>query len=104
MGSSAGFASAKDFQKALWWYNGAMDVGVLAQPPQFTAWELTEKGDLAMAALREAFGINKDLSTKGAPQKTATGDISVPSLFVCGNTDTSLLCTRPYAKQTEQYC
>lgn len=104
MGSSAGFKSATEFQKALWWYNGAMSLGVLAQPPQFTAWELTTKGDLAMASLREVFGVNPDLAKDGAAQTTAAGDISVPSLFVCGSTDTALLCTRPFAKKSESYC
>lgn len=104
MGKSDGFKSATDFQKAMWWYNGGQMDGVLAIPPQFTAWELTKKGNLAMASLRELFGVNPNVPKEGAAQTNKTGQISVPALFVCGSSDTALLCTRPYAKETSTYC
>ena len=93
MGES--FTSAQAFQKALWWYNGAIDFpsgGVMATPPIMSVWNLTTRGDIAMASLRALFGGTPD--TGRAALKTI-GNISVPALFVCGASDDVILCNRP---------
>lgn len=104
MGSSDGFNSEADFQKALWWYNGAYDEGVMAGPPQWSSGELLLKGEPAIAAFRAAFGKNPAISEAGTPQRTQTGKITMPALFVCGNQDSYLKCARPFAKKTQDYC
>jgi len=103
MGKSDNFTSAASFQKALWWYTGAM--GVMAFPPQMTTEELLPL-DAEMSYLRGVFGLNPSIPLAGVPQEVsrATGDIEIPALFVCGSGDTALLCTEPYAKATENFC
>lgn len=101
MGKSSGFPNATAFQKALWWYNGAMEAGIMAMPPLMSAWSLTEHGALATAGLRELFGGKPN---DGYAATRATGDISVSSLYVCGSSDTAILCNRPYALRTKEYC
>ena len=102
------FGSAEAVQAALWWYNGAMDAGVLAMPPIFSASELLLKyKNPSMAALRAGFaGCDRCKANggRGFPADHPVGNVSMPALFVCGTTDTSLLCTKPYALRTKEFC
>ena len=95
-----GFASADDFQKALWWYNGAMDASFQAFPPTMSATELTKNGQVMMASLRLLFGGEPD---DGQPAQNPIGQVSTPSLYVCGTADTAILCSKPYAQKTKDY-
>lgn len=94
-------------QRGLYWYNGARAAGYMAIPPILSPWGMVGKGGActAAAALRVSWGKgNGDSPKEGTPQSVAVGQIPVPSLFVCGSSDTSLLCNRPYAKASEDYC
>jgi len=94
-------------QRGLYWYNGARNAGYMAIPPIFDASEMMSQGGYcaASAPLRGAWGSGSGESPKeGQPQQKRAGDIHVPTLFVCGSSDTSLLCNRPYAKSSENYC
>ena len=122
--NSGSFSSAQDFQKALWWfvhprpsvpfhrfcaehssdqcgtnrYNGAADAGVMAFPPLMSATSLLEHGtttSIAMASLRGIFG---GTPNNGSPAAHPIGNVSVPSLYVCGKSDGAILCNREYAK------
>jgi pimeloyl-ACP methyl ester carboxylesterase len=101
MGLTDGFSSADDFQKALWWYNGAMAVGVIARPPIMTADFLEKHGQTAMSALRWLYGGTPD---NGIDQKVKIGKIETPVLFACGTSDDAILCNQPYALKTADYC
>lgn len=101
MGLGSGFGSCSDFQKAMWWYNGAMDAGVMAMPPLMSASQLWDAGWDTMATLRLTWGGKPNA---GYAAKTTTGDVAVPVLFVCGKTDDSILCNRPYALKTKDHC
>ena len=94
------FESESEFQRALWWYNGAFDAGVMAMPPVFSAAFLLEHGAFAAAALREMFEMPED---GGAPQKTPTGAVAVDALYVCGTSDAAILCDDAYARATAAY-
>ena len=59
------FPNSEAFQLAMYWYNGAMNAGRMAGPPIMSAWQLTEHGAFATAALRELFGGEPD---EGHPQ------------------------------------
>merc|ERR1740139_1692274 len=51
-----GFDAANDFQKSLWWYNGAYDAGVMAMPPTMSASDLFWRhGNPMMSTLRNMF-------------------------------------------------
>jgi pimeloyl-ACP methyl ester carboxylesterase len=101
MGLTSGFSSCDDFQKALWWYNGAMDAGVMSMPPLMSSGELWKHGCYGMASLRLAWGGNPN---EGYAAKTPTGNINVPAFYVCGKSDSTILCNRPYALKTKDYC
>jgi pimeloyl-ACP methyl ester carboxylesterase len=97
----SGYA-ASDFQKALWWYNGAADASIMAFPPSFTALQLWAQGRYAAAVLRGLFPPVPPL--EGRPASRPSGPVKMPVLFVCGTSDGSILCNRPYAKKTADYC
>jgi len=104
--SEDGFNSEEDFQKALWWYNGAFAAGVMAMPPLFSGSELLLKyKNPAMAALREAFDGCDECKAHpgGIPASHPTATVHVPSLFVCGKSDSSILCGHDYAMKTRDY-
>jgi pimeloyl-ACP methyl ester carboxylesterase len=105
LGMPAGFSTKKDFQRALWWYNGVYDAGVFAMPPVMRKRDILKKGEGLMpagiAALRGIFGGTPDA---GRPAKVATGNIDVPVMYVCGSQDPAILCNRPYALKTKDYC
>jgi pimeloyl-ACP methyl ester carboxylesterase len=101
------FDTSADFQKSLWWYNGAFDAGVFALPPTFSATELLLKyGNPAMASLRKIFpGSAAAIAhPEGIPQKNPISNVTMPALYVCGEKDTAILCNRPYALKTSEYC
>jgi pimeloyl-ACP methyl ester carboxylesterase len=113
MGKSSGdkntdhFTTAEDFQKALWWYNGATDAGYFPLPPTFSVEELLVKyHNPSMSALRAIFP--GSAAAKAHPQgigaNITVANVSMPTLFVCGETDSAILCTRPYSRKTSQYC
>ena len=98
---SPSFSSKDDFQKALWWYNGAYDAGVMASPPLMSAGDLFKHGAIATAGLRELFG---GTPNAGHGASNRIGAVKMPTLFVCGKSDSSILCSKPYAKKTSEYC
>jgi len=100
-GRPSGFDTSSHFQKALWWYNGAFDVGVLSMPPSYSADYLRAQGANASADQREYFGGDEN---DGLPQKVATGQISMPTLYVCGTDDTFILCDHEFARNTKNFC
>ena len=95
------FASPSDFQRPMWWYNGAMNTGVMAMPPSMTAEDLDAHGAHDAADLRRLFG---GAPAPGHSASVAIGNVSAPTLFVCGTGDTYLLCNRPYALRTADHC
>jgi len=99
--NSGSFATAADFQKALWWYNGAMRAGYMAMPPLMSASSLLSHGSVSMASLRVLFGGDEN---PGFGQAHPIGNVSQPVLYVCGKQDSAILCDRPYALTTQQYC
>ena len=101
LGYTSGFRSKSDFQKALWWYNGAVDAGVMAQPPLMSGGDLLKHGALATAGLRELFGGKPN---DGAPATNRVKNTTMPTLFVCGTSDSSILCNKPYALKTSAFC
>jgi len=100
LGKPSGFVSARDFQKALWWYSGAFEVGILPMPPVFSGGELWNSGFREAAALRSLFWGEP---SPGRPQKIATGKVEMPSLFVCGSADPFAMCDRPSALATKDH-
>ena len=96
------FGSAKSFQKALWWYNGASLAGVMAMPPNMSVSELTAQGAYSTAALRAMYPGQSD-EPDGWPATSPSGVVSVPSLYICGSKDSSILCNHDYALRTEEY-
>ena len=99
---SGSFADAAAFQKALWWYNGARDAGRMAIPRVMGAGELLAHGAFSAAALRGIFGGTP--TARGTPEARPVGNVSVPSLFVCGKSDSAILCDRPYSLKTRDFC
>lgn len=99
--SSWNFKSCEQTQHSLWWYNGAMDRGAMAGPPFMSAGQLLMKGQVGMAALRSFWGGKE---TGPYHQTSPTGPVSMPVLYVCGSKDPSVLCNKPYALKTKDYC
>ncbi len=96
------FQSAEEFQKAVWWYNGAGPdyASVLAEVPVMSASTLIKDGSPMTAAIRLAYPEDE---TVGAPAKNPIGKIAAPTLFVCGSTDFAILCDHEYSKKTSDY-
>jgi len=88
-------------QKAFWWYNGAAEAGKMAMPRAFTASELFKEGQYAFAALRGVYGMPDE--PNGLPQTHKSGKIEIPTAFICGSSDTAILCDRPYAYNTKNF-
>jgi hypothetical protein len=82
-------------------YNGAFDTGIVAMPPLMSATDIAKHGRVATAGLRVLFG---GMPGPGAAATRPIGNVSVPSLFVCGTSDAAILCSRPYALKTREYC
>jgi hypothetical protein len=62
------------FQKALWWYNGAMTSGVMALPPLMSVGELLAHGGVDAAYLRGVFG---GTPNPGHAASTVTGNATM---------------------------
>eukprot|EP00928_Gymnodinium_smaydae_P066359 TRINITY_DN4937_c0_g1_i4.p1 TRINITY_DN4937_c0_g1~~TRINITY_DN4937_c0_g1_i4.p1 ORF type:complete len:383 (-),score=36.71 TRINITY_DN4937_c0_g1_i4:163-1251(-) len=99
LGLTHGFTPSA-FYKALLWYNGAFDVGVLAKPPLLDEDTLDKLGQSLFKTLR---GLRGGEGNDGAPQKVATGYISMPTLYVCGSQDPAILCYKDWALKTKDY-
>ena len=94
------FDSPEDFQKSLWWYNGAKDAGVMAMPPIMSTTSLLKDGAWGAAFLRGIYGGEPD---DGIPAVNRLGNVQVPSLFICGGDDDAILCSRDYAKKSGEF-
>eukprot|EP01063_Lacrimia_lanifica_P019773 TRINITY_DN2719_c0_g1_i2.p1 TRINITY_DN2719_c0_g1~~TRINITY_DN2719_c0_g1_i2.p1 ORF type:complete len:604 (+),score=176.19 TRINITY_DN2719_c0_g1_i2:48-1859(+) len=103
---SPSFPSAAEFQKALWWYNGAIDAGWMSLPPLWSAWDLlfAHKNPVVagMRTLYPGSAVAK-AHPAGLRARRRLGSIAVPTLYICGRGDTALLCHKPYARRTEEY-
>ena len=107
-GSDLGFAfgDATTFQLALFWYTTVFLLdGIVAMPPVLSAEQILAVDPAAesVAALRGLFGTSVPWPSQGFAATDTVGNISVPTLFVCGTADTALLCTRPYALESADY-
>jgi pimeloyl-ACP methyl ester carboxylesterase len=104
LGDPAGF-SQDQFQKALWWYNGAFDAGILTLPKQLSASDIRAKGEGSAAPLfamfQDRYG-GSDLKDT-VPASNPISKVSMPVLFVCGKNDVAILCDTPYTKKTEDW-
>lgn len=100
LGKPANMTSPTDFQKAMWWYNGVFDQGILAMPPLMSA-TMLEPISKRLAGLRTLFG---GIPNNGTAATNPIGNVQIPSLFVCGSKDTAILCNEPYAKRTADFC
>jgi len=94
------FPSPEDFQKALWWYNGISDEGIVAMPPLMNVTSLIDAGVPRMVPLRKAFGGEPN---SGWAASNPIGDVYTPSLFVCGASDPYILCNQPFSLKTRNY-
>lgn len=101
LGLFAGFRSPAAFQKAIWWYNGCYDAGVLAMPPLMSIEDLMHNGNQPMAFVRSLYGGTPDA---GRPQTNPVGTATMPVLYVAGNHDFAILGTRPFAQKTQDFC
>ena len=97
---SGAFKTPADFQKALYWYNGMSMAGKNAMPPLMSEAQLLLHGFAEAAALRAVFG---GTPNAGTPATHPTGNISVPTLYVCGDSDTAILCSKKFALKTKDY-
>lgn len=98
-----GFATAADYQRALWWYSGAIDSGNMAQAPIFSveylkslqasttdevrSWWLTMQ-----IGVREKFGEASAYGKRGVPQTVKVGKVPMPVFYLCGLGDGSDIC------------
>ena len=93
------FHSAAQLQKALYWYNGSVGLS-WAQPAVVSDSVVAKYHEPFVAAVRQAIPLpDRD----GAPAAAPIGNVSLPTLFVCGSIDPYLLCTRPFAKASEDF-
>jgi len=103
------FDAPADLQKALWWYNGIFNNGTdakVAMPPSMTVDEINATdypGKASPIAIRSVFSEYTGNGYGGYPQTEYVGNISAPTLFVCGSEDEALLCTMPEMDGTT-YC
>merc|ERR1712232_879954 len=101
LGKTSGFESPEAFQKALWWYNGALKAGVLATPPTLSALDLFCSCTFRSGVMRSIFG---GTPNPGTPQKARIGKISIPILYIAGRQDMFVLGCNNFALRTEEYC
>lgn len=92
MKSGAGFATAADFQKALWWYWGSIGKW-MARPPVV---HVTQRQNQMLWFMQQQYPLPEDAG-QGATRAWPSGyNISAPVLFVCGTDDAYLLCAHDY--------
>ena len=95
--------SSQDFQKTMWWYNGAMNSGIMAMVPIMTASQILSHGvsHAAIATLRTMWG---GTANNGTRATHPIGNITnLPTLYICGSKDPAILCNRSYALKTKNY-
>jgi len=93
------FQSAAQLQKALYWYNGSVGLS-WARPAVVSDVLVAKYNEPFVAAVRKAIPLpDRD----GAPATAPVGNVSLPTLFVCGSIDPYLLCTHPYAKASKDF-
>ena len=90
-----GFKDAAAFQKAMWWYHGAIP-DYLAMPPVLPFYKMPKP----VMAANLGFQLKP---TPGIPAKQSAGKVDVPTLFGCGSKDDKIWCSRPYAQNTKDY-
>eukprot|EP00931_Biecheleriopsis_adriatica_P104456 TRINITY_DN79130_c0_g1_i1.p1 TRINITY_DN79130_c0_g1~~TRINITY_DN79130_c0_g1_i1.p1 ORF type:complete len:367 (+),score=41.35 TRINITY_DN79130_c0_g1_i1:124-1101(+) len=96
----AGFPSPAAFQKSLFWYNGSVGMR-WARPPVVSDAVVAKYTEPFVTSVRKAIPLPTD---QGSPAKEKVGNLTgIPTLFVCGQKDPYLLCTRPYALKTADY-
>jgi len=98
--------SAQEFQKPVWWYANAFGpaAGQLALPPLLSVKEIVKRlgpAAPAVAFFRTLFG---GALNDGKAASNPIGDVSTPTLFVCGSQDDAILCSEPWSLKTEGYC
>ena len=80
------FEIPADLQKTLYWYNGIFDVSAKgSMPPDY---DLETLLNSTSPRKNWAIGIRQDhpdMKGAGIAQGTPTGDINVPTLYVCGS-------------------
>lgn len=101
-GVTGEFKTPEDFQHALWWYNGALDYGIMSLPPSFTLPQLLKTGPAGAvaASLRAIYGGG---GKPGVVASKVVPNATVPTIYVCGNQDTAILCTLPFSLATKEF-
>ena len=90
--TSFGFTaeSASQFQKQLWWYNGSFPL--YAPLPRVVNDSEVPPDSIFVQLVRQAIPLEP---RPCVPREKTIGKISIPVLFVCGETDPVLLCSLP---------
>lgn len=98
----AGFESPAVFQKALWWYNGAIAAGVMGFPRLRTPQEIEEKfgSNSGNFIMRNAFAGAIPGEVAAKKQTTQLGKVSMPFLYAIGSDDDAILGFEPWALAT----
>merc|ERR1712039_1133238 len=99
-GAVSGFKSTDAAQKGLWWYNGAFASGLTSVPPVLDDTTIAKYPVPMVQGIRKIHPLPVD---QGSPQKHPIGNITVPTLFVCGKQDPYLLCASPWVANTKKY-
>jgi len=99
-GALPGFKSTDALQKGLWWYNGAFASGLSAKVPVLDDATIAKYSVPMVQGIRQIHPLPVD---QGAPQKHPIGNITAPTLFVCGTQDPYLLCASPWVATTKKY-
>jgi len=73
----------------------------MAKGPLLSVQELAQLGFQQMAALLQLLGGGP---TAGKAAENRAASISAPTLFICGNEDHAIPCTKPFSRATQQYC
>ena len=73
----------------------------MAKGPLLSVPELAQLGFQQMAALLQLLGGGP---TAGKAAENRAASISAPTLFICGNEDHAIPCTKPFSRATQQYC
>jgi len=96
------FKSPSQFQKALWWYNGAFPgtgIGGLAEVPTLSRQTLLDEGSW-MSGFRSVYPAE---DSPGAPASNRIGNINAPTLYICGADDFAILCTKEYSLNSKNF-
>jgi pimeloyl-ACP methyl ester carboxylesterase len=97
--------SPGQFKKALWWYNGAFDAGIITMPKQLSRSDITARGEgsgIHLFATFQAIHGGSDLKD-AVPASNPIGEVSMPVLFACGKKDQFILCDTSYSQKTRDW-